>query len=180
VIEPSSGKVYHESAFRYLLNNETSRSRRSGLAYHVLFLYQDTAEGTITPMDAPVLASVSKVLANCLRETDYTGWYRDGQVVGGVLTAMGKESGAEQMESLRGRIIDALRDELGEKKSGGLRVRICSCDEWIKRGEQEMDGFMFHSPPHEATVVKPRKTAQRMSHPALAKKGFLRRGVAEG
>jgi len=131
------------------------------------------------PMDAPVLASVSKVLANCLRETDYIGWYHDGQVVGGVLTAMGKESGADQVESLRGRIVDSLRHELGEKDSSGFQVRICSYEELVGRGELEADRFTFH-PPLQETDVKPRKTVQRVSYAALAKKGSLRRGVAEG
>jgi len=88
-------------------------------------------------MPAPVVASVVRVLSHCLRETDYIGWYRDGHVIGGVLTAMGKEIGVDQIQSFSGRVQERLRRELGEKESGGVQVRICSYQE-LAKGDQEV------------------------------------------
>ena len=136
------GAPYSEATFRYLLKSEFHRSQRSGLAHYLLLLYQVTPEGRITSIPARVIGSVESVLCRCLRETDYIGWYRDGRVMGGVLTAMGKESGAEQIESLRARIIDSLRNELGDKEGGGLQVQICSSDEWASGGVRELDCAM--------------------------------------
>lgn len=123
------GRLYHEAAFRYLLASESHRSQRTGFAHHLLLVYQNAPGGGMAMIPSPVVELVGRVLSHCLRETDYIGWYRDGRVVGGVLTAIGKESGADQIESLRARIVDNLRHELGEKDSGGVQVRICSCEE---------------------------------------------------
>ena len=134
--ELTLGKVYHETAFRHLLNNEAARSQRSGLAYHVLLLSQDTADGTMRPLDVKVAASVAKGFKNCLRDTDYIGWYQEGHVIGGVLTAMGKEFGPDHIEDLTARIVDMLGSELGEKEAGDFQIDIYSADKWAAGDEQ--------------------------------------------
>ena len=134
--ELSAGKLYHETAFRHLLNNEASRSQRSGLAYHVLLFSRDTADGKRMPLDAKVAVSVTKVLKKCLRDTDYIGWYRDGRVMGGVLTAMGKEFGADHIEDLTSRIVDMLCSELGEKEVEDFQIDIFSADKWAAGADQ--------------------------------------------
>lgn len=134
--ERSSGMLYHETAFKYLLNNEVSRSRRSGLAYHVLLLSRDTADGATMPMDAQVAASVAKVLKKGLRDTDYIGWYREGRVIGGVLTAMGKEVGSDHIDDLTTRIVDMLCSELGKDESEDFHIDIFSADKWAAGAEQ--------------------------------------------
>ena len=139
------GGLYNEVAFRYLLKSEFHRSQRSGLTHYLLFLYHDRPDGMMTPMHAQVIRSVVMVLSRCLRDTDYAGWYREGRVMGVVLTAMGKESSVEHIESLRGRIVEALRGELGDKENSGFQVRMFSGDEWAVRGEDELDRATFHA-----------------------------------
>lgn len=128
--EFSPGKVYHKTAFRHLLNNEAARSQRSGLAYHILLISRGTTDSTMRPLDAQVAASVAKVLKKCLRDTDYIGWYRDGHVMGGVLTALGKEFGSDHVHGLTTRIVDMLYSELGEKEVKDFQIDIFSADKW--------------------------------------------------
>lgn len=140
----TSGGLYNEVAFHYLLKSEFHRSQRSDFGHYVLLLSQGVPNGGKVAMSAQVVGAVVMVLSRCLRETDYIGWYREGRVVGGVLTTMGKESGSEQIDSLQTRIIDALRDELGSKDSSMLRIRICAYSELAASGEQEWQCGLDH------------------------------------
>lgn len=77
-----------ESLFRFLLANEEKRSDRSGHSFHVLLTYFAGADGRPTQIDGQVMNTLVPILSNMLRETDYLGWYRENQVLGGVLTGL--------------------------------------------------------------------------------------------
>jgi hypothetical protein len=77
-----------ESLFRFLLANEVKRSKRSGHSFHVLLTYFAGADGGPTQIDGQVMNTLVPILSNMLRETDYLGWYRENQVLGGVLTGL--------------------------------------------------------------------------------------------
>ena len=86
----SPARVYEEEAFRYLLDSESRRSKRSGHCCQVLLVFRADAEGAVLPMEPAVAKMVVAVLCRTLRDTDYIGWYRDGRVVGGGPDAVGK------------------------------------------------------------------------------------------
>jgi hypothetical protein len=77
-----------ESLFRFLLANEEKRSDRSGHSFHVLLTYFAEADGRPTQIGGQVMNTLVPILSNMLRETDYLGWYRENQVLGGVLTGL--------------------------------------------------------------------------------------------
>src|ERR1044071_7933925 len=87
----AQNSVCQEDAFHYLLQAEAKRSQRSGQGYHILLVYRSEAQGSITPMHSFVSSVVLGALAGSLRETDYIGWYREGQIIGGVLTVVGQD-----------------------------------------------------------------------------------------
>jgi hypothetical protein len=117
--------VCHEEAFHYLLQAEAKRSQRSGQGYHILLVYRSEAQGSMTPMHTYVSSVVLDALAKSLRETDYIGWYRDGHVIGGVLTVVGQDSIADVFTRVQQRVKDALVAKLGSEESRRFHLRLC-------------------------------------------------------
>ena len=68
---------------------------------------------------------VLDALARSLRETDYIGWYRDGHIIGGVLTVVGQDSIADVFKRVQPRVKDALVPKLGSEESGRFHLRLC-------------------------------------------------------
>jgi len=121
--------TYNEEAFRRLLVNEVKRSERSGHFYRILLVYNTNAQGVIVRMDSNVAKTVTVALARCLRDTDYIGWYREGRVVGAVLTVLERDSVADVFNRLRPRLEEILRTELCLWESSGLLIRLCQYPE---------------------------------------------------
>jgi hypothetical protein len=119
------GSVYHEEAFHYLLKAEAKRSQRSGQGYHILLVYRSEAQGVITPMHVYVSGVVLDALAHSLRETDYIGWYRDGHVIGGVLTVVGQDSIADVFKRVQQRLEEILFAKLGSEESRSFHLGLC-------------------------------------------------------
>jgi hypothetical protein len=125
----TQNSVCHEDAFHYLLQAEAKRSQRSGQGYHILLVYRSEAEGLITPMHAYVSAVVLDALVRSLRETDYIGWYREGHIIGGVLTVVGQDSISEVFKRVQQRVKDTLLAKLGSEESRCFHLRLCQQDE---------------------------------------------------
>lgn len=126
----SQGSIYSEEAFRFLLNSESKRSKRSGHSYQVLLISQINEQGVVVRIESGIANTVILALSRSLRETDYIGWYRQGYAVGGVLTVVGRESAAEVSDRLQARLRDTLRSELGVQRSSSLRIRMCEAREF--------------------------------------------------
>lgn len=116
--------VYREETFRYILESEFKRSARSGYLYQLLLVYRTDVQGVIVPMDPDIAKTVIAALSRILRDTDYIGWYREGRVVGGVLTVLGRDSVADVCKHLRPRLMDILRAELGVEESHRFQIRV--------------------------------------------------------
>lgn len=125
---PPNG-VYKEAAFRFLLESESKRSERSGHLCQILLVYRTNAQGSIAPMDSDFAKTVISALSKNLRDTDYVGWYREGRVVGGVLTLVGRDAAVDGCTRLRTNLVKILQSELGPEKSHRVQVRICQPDE---------------------------------------------------
>jgi hypothetical protein len=76
-------------------------------------------------MDRHVVDAVVKALFRSLRETDYIGWYREGRIVGGVLTVLGQDSAVEVSGRIQQRLMDKLRVELSVEENRRLQLRLC-------------------------------------------------------
>ena len=105
----SQSGAYNQEAFRYLLESESKRSERSGYFCQILLVYWTDAQGRIVQMDSHVAKTVMAALSRSLRETDYIGWYRDGRIVGAVLTVLAEESMAQVATQLQKRLVEILR-----------------------------------------------------------------------
>jgi len=121
----SQSSAYNQEAFRYLLESESKRSERSGRFCRILLMYWTDAQGRIVPMDSHFAKSVMAASSRSLRETDYIGWYRDGRVVGAVLTVLVQESMAQVTSNLQSRLVGILRAEFGVEGTSRLQIRAC-------------------------------------------------------
>ncbi|HEV8326529.1 MAG TPA: hypothetical protein VGQ08_03530 [Nitrospiraceae bacterium] len=133
---PQSG-AYNQEAFRYLLESETKRSERSGYFCQILLVHRTNAQGVVVQMDSHIAKEVMAALSRSLRETDYIGWYRDGYIVGAVLTVLVQEPMAQVASNPQKRLVEILRAKLGVEETSCLQVRVCQHHELedIESGE---------------------------------------------
>ena len=121
----SKGDECDEKSFRSLLENESKRSDRSGYFCQVLLVFRISSEQRIVPMGPGLGRVVMARLSQCLRETDYVGWYRQDLVVGGVLTAVGKNHTADLFDPSQRSLLQILQSRLGAEEASRLRVIVC-------------------------------------------------------
>ena len=121
----SQSGAYNQEAFRYLLESESKRSECSGHFCQTLLVYRTDAQRRIEQMDSHVAKTVMAALSRSLRETDYIGWYRDGCIVGAVLTVLVQESMAQVSTHLQPRLVENIQAGLGVKETSRLQIRVC-------------------------------------------------------
>jgi hypothetical protein len=119
-----------ESSFRFLLANEVKRSDRSGHSFYVLLTYFAEADGGPTQINGQVTNTLVQILSNMLRETDYLGWYRKNQILGGVLTALGEKGADEVASRIEQRFWWRMEKEFQVQDFARLRVRLFSAQEF--------------------------------------------------
>lgn len=117
--------MYSEQAFQYLLACESKRSERSGYSFNILLIYSTDKQGLIVQMNRDMADTVATALFRTLRETDYIGWYREGRIVGGVLTVLGQDSAVEVSVRIQQRVMEILGVDVSVEKNSRLRIRIC-------------------------------------------------------
>lgn len=131
---------HNEHAFHYLLSNESKRSERSGRSFQVLLAYLTAPNGSLEKMGSHLASQMLLALSRSLRETDYIGWYRNGQILGGVLTALGDCPTAGVIYQIEQRFAQAVEDVVLADMVSRLRVRICHYHE-LQRGETVAEAF---------------------------------------
>ena len=121
----SESGAYNQEAFRYLLEKESKRSQRSGRFCQILLVCSTDEHGRIVQMNADVAKIVIAAASRSFRETDYIGWYREGRIVGAVLTVLTQESIVLVPIQLQPRLVECLRAELGIEEFSRLQIRVC-------------------------------------------------------
>jgi PleD family two-component response regulator len=116
--------MYNEKAFQSLLASESKRSERSGYSFNILLIYSTDKHGLTVQMDHDMADTVVTALSRTLRETDYIGWYREGRIVGGVLTVLG-HSAVEVSVRIQQRLKEILEVDVSVEKNNRLQIRIC-------------------------------------------------------
>ena len=116
--------AYNEEAFHYLLTVEHKRFERSRRPF-VLALIEHAVESPEPQrLDDAVSTRVFATLGRSLRETDVIGWYREGSVVGALLTHLGEGPLADVTQLMSTKIAQALRDGLTERVAERLAVKL--------------------------------------------------------
>lgn len=116
--------AFNEEMFHHFLAIETKRSERSNTPFLLLLLDLKQDSGTDTDIDSTVAARLFSGLSQCLRETDFVGWYIEGQVVGAVLTEFEGASGTEFAQVVRQRLRAVLRAGVASDPFHRLQLRV--------------------------------------------------------
>jgi hypothetical protein len=115
---------YNEEAFRFFLSVERKRAELSGRPFLLLLVDLKKTSGVEAPIEPETAQNISSALAACVRDTDFLGWYRDGRVVGAVLTQHGEAVSAGMTELVTGRVDSALRGTLPRETSDRIQLRV--------------------------------------------------------
>lgn len=124
----SANGLYGQEFFRFLLDGEAKRSQRSGHRYQLLLVYYTDANGAMVPMGPDLAHTVISAMSRNMRDTDYIGWYREGCVVGGVLTVLGQDADVDGCHRFRKGLSDIFQAELGFENSRNVQVRVVRQD----------------------------------------------------
>jgi len=81
-----AGQALNEAAFRHFLHIERQRAERAAQAVLLVLVSLRTGSGRNPTLGTARASAVFSALGECVRESDFVGWYREGRVAGAVLT----------------------------------------------------------------------------------------------
>jgi hypothetical protein len=102
--------VYNEAAFRYFLDVERRRSAASNQPFVLLLVDMGNPPASGGEFDALSARKLMSGLTECVRETDFVGWYRERTIAGAVLTQHADPIGSDLQRAISGRVVRVLRD----------------------------------------------------------------------
>jgi hypothetical protein len=124
-LRAGSFEVYNEEAFQYLLDLERKRSLISNRPFMVLLVEFDRHPGAApADIDPASAGRIFSILAQCLRETDFIGWYEDSRIAGAVLTQHGETNWDEISNAVRQRVGEALQKHFPPNRAHALHMRV--------------------------------------------------------
>ncbi len=121
--------IYSETDYRDLVRRESKRSERSGHLCWILLVYRTNAQGLIVSMGPELAEKTISALSGTVRATDHVGWYRQGQMLGVLLTTLKPDSAGDGCEKLKSLLLDRLRGALTLTDGCSLQVRMIEQDE---------------------------------------------------
>jgi hypothetical protein len=101
-------RIHDEYTFHYLLSLQRRRSERSTRPFMLLLV--ELAERPDRRIPRALSSQIFRALRNCLRETDFIGWYQDGVAAAAVLTELGDGAAADASQPVRERITAAIAE----------------------------------------------------------------------
>ncbi len=116
--------ILPESAFSNLVRREFRRSERSGLFCRVLLIYRTNTQGHDVPLSDELADKTIPLLFDSYRDTDYIGWYRQGRILGVLLTTLQRDSIVDGCQTLHARLADRLRDALAFTDTHFLQIHV--------------------------------------------------------
>ena len=124
VATDSDGCLYNEEAFQFLLALERERYARSHRPFALALVRHAVGGNPATALEPSVGAKVLTSLAQTLRDTDVVGWYREGRVVGVILTHLGDAPLVDVYRQMTERTVETLRAHLPDSITQRLDVRL--------------------------------------------------------
>ena len=117
-------QAYNEAAFRYFLAVERARAERSQRVLYLVLITIRQSTGRPAKIADPTAAALFRGLGTSVREVDFVGWFREGQVASAVLAQGPKPPGSKVAPLVAQRIIAELTKRLSTTDSSHLRVRV--------------------------------------------------------
>jgi hypothetical protein len=117
------GQAYDEETFRHFLMLERQRARTSGRSFLLVLVSLKPHLGHTSEIPASATAALFSGLGECVREVDFVGWYREGRMIGAVLT-QGTEPPADALPAITSRVNKVIARRLPRRITERLRVRV--------------------------------------------------------
>ena len=116
--------ILPELAFSNLVRREFRRSERSGHFCRVLLIYRTNTQGHGVPLSVELADKTISLLFHSCRDTDYIGWYRQGRILGVLLTTLQRDSMVDGCQKLQARLADRLRDAFTFTDARFLQIHV--------------------------------------------------------
>ena len=116
-------QAYNEAAFRYFLAVDRWRATRSTRSLLLVLVTMRQNRGPKAKLTDATAAALFSGLATCVREVDFTGWFREGHVAAAVL-AQGVKVSHDVPRLIAERVLPELRKRLSPDQSRNVRVRV--------------------------------------------------------
>jgi len=108
-----------EDVFRKLFCWERKRAERSGRVFLLMLAH---VEGVLANKKDRALSAIASALSCATRETDITGWYREGATLGVIFTELGNGNWEAMQEFARRKVTIALRAKLGPNQVDRIHI----------------------------------------------------------
>jgi hypothetical protein len=125
------GSVWSEDNFRYLLEHEQRRSRRSRNPVVLVIL---TAAKHAGPGQGLLQMAVPAV-ASSTRETDVVGWIEKPSTLGVIFTCMDSLRMGPNLRIVRARLERALQDKLGRETAANIALSSHICGDPLENSQ---------------------------------------------
>lgn len=123
------GRVYSEENFCDHIRRESKRSERSGHLCRILLVYRINPQGLTVPLRAELADKTLSALSRSSRDTDYVGWYRQGRIIGVLMTTLRRDSVIEAGTDLEARLVDRLSNAIVSTDDHSLQMRVLDLSE---------------------------------------------------
>ena len=117
-------EAYQEDVFRYLLDKERRRAEHARRPILLLLVSVKTDPGQRARIPAAAAASIFFGLRSCVREVDFTGWFREDRVAGVILPQGADPLPPEVPRRIGLRTARALTEHVPSIAAGRLHVRV--------------------------------------------------------
>jgi lipopolysaccharide/colanic/teichoic acid biosynthesis glycosyltransferase len=122
-LKPKHHEVLAEDVFRRILCWERKRAERSSRCFLLMLVNVEKAlKANPTNPIGRVLREILSAVSQSTRETDVSGWYLEGAVLGVIFTELGEGSGEAFSQLIRGKLIRALEGKLSPSELGLTQI----------------------------------------------------------
>jgi hypothetical protein len=116
-----AGAAYNEEAFRHFLEIERTRADRSKRKFLLLLVSLRRCPRDGVKFSSGLSGPLFLGMRECVREIDFIGWYREGQVAGAVLLTQGQDGSCSDAPT---RIVDRVTSILGQRMPRDITDRL--------------------------------------------------------
>lgn len=116
--------IYSEMEYRDLVQREFKRSEQSRHLCRILLVYSMNQQGLIVPLGSNLADKAASLLSSSCRDTDYIGWYRQGHILGVLLTTLQRDSVVDGCKTLQARLVDRLCGVLALTDAHSIHMHV--------------------------------------------------------
>lgn len=122
VFDDGSSRVIPERQFRQMLSRERKRSERS--RKHLVLMLIDSELLPKSKNDRIILGQMAEAVSQVVRETDLTGWFEEGSVIGVLFTELGTADVSSAFTIIEAKVKAGLQRAFKSSQLGHLRITL--------------------------------------------------------